>query len=281
MLLFPAINGAAMSDAAEIDNSQLLQRLLLLSAALVHSRPRNEIPTAYPLLAKYRRDYRVLDQQILRSDLSVSICGIDRLASLLSRYRPADLVIATAHHGHFVAFFSACARAGIPLAACYRSASEPYLGILRQSGVALVDLDTMSSVTHLFGTFERLQKEGRYLALVIDAPFASRRRYRFLGYQVTASSMPWLYAKRTGASMLPLVGHIISPEVLGYQAEPAIEDVGPDFTQHLFEFLDRVVLNQCEQYAWTTNSVLLSDPAAREHALGFLAEALAWRRTQS
>ena len=81
------------------------------------------------------------------------------------------------------------------LAACYRSISAVYRNALQQSGVALVDLDTMHNVTEIFNAFDRLRMEGRYLALMIDAPFASRRRYPFLGLDVTVSSMPWLYAK--------------------------------------------------------------------------------------
>jgi len=63
--------------------------------------------------------------------------------------------------------------------------------------------------------------------------------------------------------------------------DPALDDVGSDRTQALFDFLGRAVLERCEQYAWTTNAVLLSDPAARETALSFLGEALAWRSAQS
>jgi lauroyl/myristoyl acyltransferase len=265
------------SPEQDVEDSQLLQRLLLLSAGLGRLRSRAEITSVYPKAAQFRSDYRTLDRHLLVPNGTVEIFGRDRLVGLLSRYRPADLVIATAHHGHFVAFFSACARAGIPLAACYRSASEPYLDSLRQSGVALVDLDAMRSVAHIFDAFDRLRTEGRYLALMIDAPFASRRYYHFLRYRVSVSSMPWLYARRCGASLLPLVSNMISSDLLGYVAGEAMEDLGSDRTQDLLRFLEEVILDQSEQYAWTTSSILLSDPAAREDALSFVIDALGWR----
>lgn len=234
--------------------------------------------SVYPKAAQFRCDYQTLDRHLLVPDGTVEISGWDRLIGLLSRYRPADLVIATGHHGHFVAFFSACARAGVPLAACYRSASEPYLNVLRQSGVALVDLDAMRGVAHIFDAFDRLRtEEGRYLALMIDAPFASRRQYPFLRYRVAVSSMPSLYARRCGASLLPLVSHMISAQLLGYVAGEAMEDLGSDRTQDLLRFFEGVILDQSEQYSWTTSSILLSDPAARENALSFVVDALGWR----
>jgi hypothetical protein len=260
----------------DLEASRLLERLLLLSAGLDRLRSRTEIANTYAKAAQFRRDYQVIDRSLpgLRG---FEIARRDTLLDLVSGYRPADLIIATAHHGHFVAFFCACARAGIPLAACYRSISAAYRNALQQSGVALVDLDTMHNVTAIFDAFDRLRMEGRYLALMIDAPFASRRRYPFLGYDVTVSAMPWLYAKRCGASLLPLAGHLVSENLLGYRAGAVIGDVQADRTRDLLGFLQGVILDQPQQYAWAVNSFLLSDPDAREAALSFVSEVLDWR----
>lgn len=260
----------------DLEASRLLERLLLLSAGLDRLRSRTEIVNTYAKAAQFRRDYQVIDRSLpgLRG---FEIVRRDALLGLVSRYRPADLIIATAHHGHFVAFFSACARAGVRLAACYRSISAVYRNALQQSGVALVDLDTMHNVTEIFNAFDRLRMEGRYLALMIDAPFASRRRYPFLGYDVTVSSMPWLYAKRRGTSLLPLAGHLVSENLLGYHAGTVIEDVQADRTRDLLGFLQGIILDQPQQYAWTANSFLLSDPVAREAAFSFVSEVLDWR----
>jgi lauroyl/myristoyl acyltransferase len=261
----------------DLEASRLLERLLLLSAGLNRVRSRTEIANTYTKAAEFRRGYQVIDRSLPGSRGIFEISGLDTLVRLVSKYRPADLIIATAHHGHFVAFFSACARAGIPLAACYRSISGFYRKALQESDVALLDLDTTHSVTQIFDAFDRFRTEGRYLALMIDAPFASRQSYRFLGYSVRVSSMPWLYAKRCGASLLPLAGNMISDHLLGYTADPVMEDVQADRMQDLLGFLQRVILNQPEQYAWTANSILLSDPAAREAALSFLTSVLRWR----
>jgi lauroyl/myristoyl acyltransferase len=263
----------------DVEASQLLQRLLLLSAGLDRFYSKARIVGSYAEVAQFRDDHRNLDRHLLALNGAVEISGRDRLVGLLSRYRPADLIIATAHHGHFVAFFSACARAGIPLAACYRSASEPYLGCLSHSGVALVDLDAMRSVAHIFDSFDRLRAEGKFLALMIDAPFASRKSYRFLRYDVKVSSMPWLYARRSRASLLPLLGNVISAHLLGYAVSSPIAALDSDCTQDLLKFLEQAILDQPEQYAWTTSSILLSDPAAREVALSFVTDALSWRNT--
>jgi lauroyl/myristoyl acyltransferase len=261
----------------DLEASRLLERLLLLSAGLDRLRSRTEIANIYAKTTQFRRDYLIIDRSLAGSRGTFEISGRDALFHLVRGYRPADLIIATAHHGHFVAFFSACARAGMRLAACYRSIGAVYRNALQESGVALLDLDTMQNVTQIFDAFDRLRMEGRYLALMIDAPFASRRRYPFLGYDVTVSSMPWLYAKRRGASLLPLAGNLISERLLGYNAGTVLEDLQADRMQDLLKFLQGVILEQPQQYAWTANSFLLSDPTAREAALSFLTEVLDWR----
>lgn len=167
------------------------------------------------------------------------------------------------------------------MAACYRSASQSYLAALRQSGVALVDLDAMRSVSHIFDTFDELRAKGHYLALMIDAPFASRRRYQFLGYSITASSMPALYARRCGALLLPLIGHVVSEERLGYAVGSPVADVGTECTQNLLRFLEEIILEQPEQYAWKANSMVLSDASARENAFSFALDALRWRESMN
>jgi len=261
----------------DIEGSEVLLKLLLLSAGLVLRRSRAEIAGLYPAIAQYLSDHRNLDRQ-LRHSIGVSeISGLDRLIYLVSQYRPADLILATAHHGHFVAFFGACAQAGIPLAACYRSASQPYLRFLQESGVAMVNLERLRSTSELFDNFDRLRREGRYIALMIDAPFASRRRYQLLGYSVQASSVPSLYARRSGASLLPIVGTLISARQLGYVVSPIVTDTSKDCTPALLGFLEKIILEQAEQYAWSTNSIILSDEKARENALSFTADALNWR----
>jgi lauroyl/myristoyl acyltransferase len=264
----------------EIEASQILQKLLLISAGLARLRPQTEITSAYDSVTQFRNTYRTIDEN-LHHVTPPRVANLELLLDFLARHPPDNLILATAHHGHFVAFFSACARAGIPLATCYRSASNSYLAALRQSGVALVDLDAMRSVAQIFDTFDRLRTAGRYIALMIDAPFASRRHYQFMGYHVTASSMPSLYARRCGASILPLIGNVISAELLGYVTELTPLNVRSDRTQDLLEFLEGVILDQPQQYAWTTNSIFLSDSAFRESAFSFTLNALHWRNTMS
>jgi lauroyl/myristoyl acyltransferase len=251
---------------------------VLLSAGLANRRPKSEIITVYAKAAQFQSAYKMLDQQLATESDRIGISELDDLLRTLSIAQPGDLVIATAHHGHFVAFLCALARAGVPLAACYRSASRAYIDALGRSGVALVDLDAMSSVRRIFDAFDELRADGRYIVLMIDAPFASRRNYPFLGYQVAVSSMPWLYARHSRAALLPLASRVESTTLLGYTRGDIVTPSASDCTQTLLGFLEEVILGQPEQYAWS-NSILLSDLSARERAFSFALEALEWRRT--
>ncbi|GGI27166.1 LpxL/LpxP family acyltransferase [Bradyrhizobium guangdongense] len=260
------------------EGAKLLERAVLLSAGLANLRPKAEIMTLYGRAAKFQSDCRRLDQQLAAQSDRIGISELDDLLRTLSITSPSDLAIATAHHGHFVAFLSAFSRAGVPLAACYRSASRTYIDALGRSGVALVDLDQVSSVRRIFDAFDELRMSGRYIVLMIDAPFASRRSYPFLGYQVAVSSMPWLYARHSRASLLPLATRVESRALLGYTMGDVVKPSTKDCTQTLLGFLEDIILAQPEQYAWS-NSILLSDLSARERAFSFALDALEWRHT--
>src|SRR5207302_6872942 len=133
---------------------------------------------------------------------------------------------------HLVAFACSCSRQGIPLAACFREASEFYIDALVRSGVVLIDLDREPSVYSLFAELDRARAEGRYVVLMIDGSLAWRRRYEFLGYSVTASSLASVYSRRAGVALLPLIGSVISENTLAYWAANVVPKVERDVTQH-------------------------------------------------
>jgi hypothetical protein len=257
--------------------SRLLEVLLVFSAGLCRTWKRSAVVDAYPSLLDFQQTYRALDQQLLGSNDAPAVANVDRLAALLGRYSPQDLIIATAHHSHFIAFLNACARYGIPLAACYKAAAQSYLDASERNGLKLVDLSSGNGVPSLFRTLDRQRAEGRYVVIMMDGPFASRRRYGFLGYCIAASCLASLYARKTHSGLLPLICSVSPSLQLSYTAGPVIDGVRTDVTQCLLDFLQPILLREYPQYQWLSNSVLMSDQEARDNALGFLREALEWR----
>jgi lauroyl/myristoyl acyltransferase len=257
--------------------SRALEALLVFSSGLCRTWPRSDILAAYPSVYEFKKTYRTMDRLLLRSDEPLQISNIDRLTAMLQRYSTRELIIATAHHGHFIAFLCACARFGIPLSLCYQAASPSYLDAAARHGLALIDLKSCSTVLSLFHRIDRERSNGRYVAIMIDGPFESRTRYKFLGYQIEGSSLASLYARKTSSALLPIVPNLSAALQLGFTAGPVVAGGGQDTTQHLLDFLQSVILREHPQYQWLSTSVLMSDEEARNNALGFIRHALTWR----
>jgi lauroyl/myristoyl acyltransferase len=257
--------------------ARLLETLLVFSAGLCRTWPRSAIVEAYPFLFEFQKIYRCIDDQLIRSGEVFQIANIERLAALLGHFSPREVLIATAHHGHFIAFMNACARYGIPLAVCYKAASRSYLDAAERNRLRLIDLNGWPNVLSLFHVLDFERRNGRYVVIMMDGPFASRRRYSFLGYCIAASSLAPLYAQKTRSALLPLVCKASADLRLGFTAAPLIENVEIGTSQLLLDFLQSIILEQPFQYQWLSNSVLMSDKQARDNAIGFAPEALAWR----
>jgi len=260
--------------------ARLLETLLVFSAGVCRTWERSTIVEAYPSLFEFQKIYRRIDEQLLRSHEAFAVANIERLATLLEKSSPREFIIATAHHGHFIAFVNACARYGIPLTVCYKAASQSYLDAAVRNRLTLIDLNARRNVLSLFQVLDLERANGRYVAIMMDGPFASRRRYSFLGYRVAASSLAPLYAQKTRSALLPLVSTASADLELSFTEAPLIENVGIETTQLLLDFLQSIILQQPFQYQWLSNSVLMSDRQARDSAIAFIPEALAWRDLQ-
>lgn len=258
-------------------SADLLEVLLVFSAGLCRTWKRPAILDAYPALLEFRQAYRSIDAQLLRSAEPLTIENIGRLTDIISRYSPRDLIIVSAHHGHFIAFLNACARCGIPLAVCYKAASQAYLDAAVRNGLTLVDLNSEPNVHSLLAILDRERHGGRYVAIMMDGPFASRMQYDFLGYKISASSLASLYARRSHAALLPLISNVSSTLGLSFKVGPVVENLRADATQYLLDFLQSIILAEHQQYQWLSTSVLMSDHEARDNAFAFFGEALAWR----
>ena len=260
--------------------ARLLETLLVFSAGLCRTWGRSSILNVYPSLFEFQKIYRRIDERLLRSREAFPIENIERLATLLGQFSPLELIIVTAHHGHFIAFMNACARYGVPLTVCYKAASQSYLDAAGRNRLRLIDLNGWPNVLSLFQVLDFERRNGRYVVIMMDGPFASRRRYSFLGYRVAASSLAPLYAQKARSALLPLVSMASADFKLGFTLAPIIEKVGTKTAQLLLDFLQSIILEQPFQYQWLSNSILMSDKHARDNAIGFIPEALAWRDHQ-
>jgi lauroyl/myristoyl acyltransferase len=254
----------------------LLEVLLVFSAGLCRNWKRSTILRAYPFLSEFQQVYRRIDEQLLHSREMFTVMNIERLNTVLGRFSPRELIIATAHHGHFIAFMSACARCSIPITVCYKAASRSYLDAALRNGLTLVDLNRHNPLS-LFDTLDRERAKGRYVAIMMDGPFASRRKYEFLGYQVAVSSLASLYAKRTHSAVMPIISSASAGLELSFWETPIIESPGHETPQRLLDLLQSVILQQPSQHQWLSTSILMSNQNARDNAIAFLPDALTWR----
>jgi lauroyl/myristoyl acyltransferase len=261
--------------------ARLLEVLLVFSAGLCRTWERSAIVGAYPLLAEFQKIYRRIDRQLLHSRETFPILNIERLLALLGQYTPRELVIATAHHGHFIAFMNACSHYGIPVAVCYKAASLSYIDAAKRNGLKLIDLNRQRNPLSLFHILDRERAKGRYVAIMMDGPFGSRRRYDFLGYRVAASSLAAVYARKSHSALLPLISSASADLELSFAEGPIIETIGVGTAQQLLDFLQSIILRQPLQHRWLSTSILMSDQTARENAIRFFPEALAWRESHS
>lgn len=258
-------------------SSQLLEHILSLSAGLCRIRPRASIASHYRPLCRLVALQHSFRKIFLDEPSRISIENIDLLTKRLAQFPPEDLVIASSYYGRPIAFICKCARLGIPLALAYESIAPSSIGALVDSGVLLVKLNDHANPLSLFATLDRIRREGRYLAILIDVPHQTRRRYELLGYQVAVSSFTSTYARRSGSSILPVFTSLAARDRMSYAFGTVIEDIRCDVTQALMSGLQAVIERDCIQYSWTAACTIYSDPAAKANARSFLPEALAWR----
>jgi lauroyl/myristoyl acyltransferase len=259
--------------------SRLLETLLVFSAALYRTWPRPRILAAYPSLRDFQKLYRRVDQQLLRDPGVFAIDNVDELMDVVRRHSPGEIIFAIAHSGHFIAFLCAWARRGIPLAICYEDASEGYLDATARSGISMFRLDRFASPLALFAALDGARKQGRYVALMIDGRFSSRKQYDFFGYKVAASALPSIYAQRAGSILLPLIPEVASTQRLKFTLGEMFEPQRSNRTQPLLHALEAIVLRDIRQYQWVADSILLSNPIVRRNALSFLDAAATWRES--
>jgi lauroyl/myristoyl acyltransferase len=257
--------------------SDLLESLLVFSAGLHRTWSRSRILSAYASLRDLQKVYRQIDWELLRAPDPFTIEDIDGLIDTVRGFSPDRLVIAIAHCGHFIAFLCACARCGIPLAICYEGASQGYLDVTQANGIALFPLAQMANPQALFAALDEARAAGRYVALMIDGRFTSRKRYDFLGYKIAVSALPSIYAQRTRSCLLPVIPGICTARKLKFTIGGMIEPIRRNATQDLLDALQNTILRDVTQYQWSADSILLSDPAARKNALAFLKSAAHWR----
>jgi hypothetical protein len=257
--------------------ARTLELLLVFSAGLSRFWNRTRILESYPSVLRFQKVFQQIDHQLLRSQEPIVISNFERLASTIYRFKPCDLVIATAHHGHFIAFINSCSRQGIPLSVCYRAASQSYLDAAAKNQLRLVNLGAQNSVLSLFDILDSERARGYYVVIMMDGAFQSRRYFDFLRYQVKGSSLASLYAQKTCSALLPLISHASDNLQIGFSDASVIEMADNTTAQKLLNFLQATILHQPFQYRWLSSSILMSDEIARTNAVGFLFDVLRWR----
>lgn len=250
--------------------------MLAFSAGLCRMRARAEIVDLYPAL--YRQI--LLQHRFRRSFLAqpdrIAIEDLEALAGRVSQFPPDRLLIASSYHGRPVAFVCICARR-IPLALVYQSMSAASLDALAASGVAPIKLGSTATPFSLFASLDRIRREGRYVAILIDVPLETTRRHRLLGYDIAVSSLASAYAQRSASSILPLFTRLAASQRISYALGTLLETVRRDVTQHLLDDLQKTIERDCLQYLWTSACPIFSDPAAKANALSFVPDSLARR----
>jgi len=248
--------------------------MLVFSAGLCCTKPRAEVLASYPDLYRFLKRYAALDHRFIANPESIDIGDTDAAYNTIRLFRPEEVVLTTFYYGHPLALVWSCARRGIPITGIYWQAKPAHVRTLANAGVTLIKLDDFPTIYHLFDVLDRARRAGSYVAILADAPSQGRRRYPFLGYHVSASSLLALYASRTRSWILPAFNTIQSDHGISARLANAIPAKHPDVTSTVLDTLSTAIKENGVQYGWKPACILWSDNVARVNALTFVADAV-------
>jgi hypothetical protein len=251
----------------------LIEVLLALSAGLARRKARQEIINYYPLTWKLSCIRRRLQAHALQCPAQLKVFGFHDLQSRLSEVRPHETILVTANLGEPPAFAATCARGGLRLAVAYHTIDESRQAMLRKSGVELIYVQPAYSVLELFQRFDAIRRTGYFLCFVVDVPFETSKKMKFLGYEIPISRLASAYAKKAHCAVHSLISKIDTPWRMSFE----LSAIADHRLESIIGLIEQTVLRQPFQYQWSPSAVIFADQRARHEAMSFVVDVLQFR----
>jgi lauroyl/myristoyl acyltransferase len=205
-----------------------------------------------------------------------SIRGLSGVQDTLADLRSRNVILAACQYGASAVAIAALSSMGVKIASLYWTITKRYLEILEPWKVPLIDMTKQESTLSVLKKLRTLHAEGYTLFLLSDAPGRSRKRYQFLGYDVTCSNLIEIYARYNDCVVVPFQSEVISDrEVSLHCGAPHVNC--PNLMQKLLSDVEELIYRNHTNYLWSGGSIIFSDSRALPNGLRFLSEYLDWR----
>lgn len=259
----------------KVRGSDLLAQAFAISANLALRQERSEIVQFYNIVQSEVLRRRVATARYLEDRESIRLLGLDDLVRTVANDKMPGALIAVPQIGPFALAVALIAGSGIKTATVFWDLGGDVKEVLKDSDVVLLRLDHSSAARSIIRKIEELQFRGFVVCLLIEVPMRSRRRYSFMGYDVTCSSLIETSARYCRRSVYRVYTILDNTGNVRLCVESAVN--GKHLTQILLSWAEEVAITNIEQYNWSEASIVFSDPAAYENGLSFLPEILSWR----
>jgi hypothetical protein len=258
--------------------SQLLGSALAFAATLAPRYERDFILERLPSVAEQIERREVMVERCRVGTGGLSVRGLEVVTQFVRAIGPDKAVLAVSQFGPTMLCVPTLATCGVKIACAYWAIAPAIGEILEAGGAVLLDLNRELNARSLLRRLAALQHAGRVIALIVEAPMQSRRRYSFMGYNVRCSSLLELYATSLKKVVLPLSSRIAAPDQLQMIVGEALPSPC-NFTQVLLTGLENMIDGHFDQYMWSPASIVFSDPRALRSAIDLAPEILDWRET--
>ena len=258
-----------------MDESSLLGPAVAMSAGLYLKFDRDFIVDQLDALRRRQELLHHAGRRILGNSAMFEFNGLAEVRRVLDSLDLRKVVLAGSLLGLTTATILALRSIGLKIATVFGGMGEAHRARLEAAGIRLIDVRVQNKFA-LFDLLHDLQAEGYLLALRCDVPGRSRKRYKFLGYDVTCSNLIEAYARMNACTIVPIDANVISEHEMALTCrEPLRKPV--EITQILLSQLESSIYRDPINYVWSTTSLIFSDTRAVRNGFSCLPCIIAWR----
>jgi hypothetical protein len=258
-----------------IDESRLLGSAVAMSAGLYCKFDHDHIVRQLNALRRRQELLHRASRRILGNAAAIEFNGLGEVRRVLDALDLRRVVLAGSLLGLTTATILAVRSLGLKIATVFAGIGEAHRACLEAAGIRLVDVRVQGTYA-LMALLRNLQADGHLLALRCDVPGHSRKRYRFLGYDVTCSNLIEAYARMNACTVVPIEASLNSEcETTLTCREPLHEPAAT--MQTLLSQLESAIYRDPVNYVWSNSSIIFSDRQAVRNGFSCLPDIVAWR----
>ena len=202
--------------------------------------------------------------------------GVETLASIIESIGYRSVVLVASELGSINFTLIALSRLGVKLAIPFYSLSPSHKFAADVCKARLIDLNSVGSSFQLLSTMQDLSRTGLVPLLMLDVPSRTKKKSRFLGYDVMASRLCELYSKSTASQMI-LVWNKVDTRGNIQIICRAPGSAGDVTTRGLLRILEDEIYSDPLAYSWAGARLLFSDVKAIGNGIQHLREIVDWR----